>query len=278
MKSRTALGWLPGTNSLLTNSSTSNNKVKLKTPVSQGHRHRGGVKVDPLLQNPSMTRYEEMLTTLTSHAVSSETKRCVLNRAFHHCPSMSMEILGQRIPSLLDSGSMVMLLCETYFKKNILPLLKQPTGDLTKAHSLFWLLAANNKVMPVSKYFEADVTLLGFKIPQVGFPVVKDPSALLKSQCNTQLPGVIGCNLLRLGCEEFKRVYGLVALKEFHHPENINPIIFPRLCSFHQQGKLASSQTEVTNQNLGHINVNTSKVNSEVKRKDPGLGSKSTLG
>ena len=204
MKSRIALGWQLGTSSLLTSSSSNNNnnnKVKLKTPVSQGHRHRGGIKVDPSLQNPSVIRYEEMLRTLMSHAVSSETKSCVLKRAVHHCPSMSMEILGQRIPSLLDSGSMVTLICETYFKKDILPLLKRLTGDLTEAHSLFWLLTANNQVVPVSKYFEADVTLLGFQIPQVGFLAVEDPHALLESQCDTQLPGVIGCNLLRLGCE-----------------------------------------------------------------------------
>ena len=61
-------------------------------------------------------------------------------------------------------------------------------------------------------------------------------------------------------------------------PKNINPIIFSQLCSFYHQGKLASSQTEVANQNLGHIKVNTSKISSEVKRKDPGLGSESTLG
>ena len=217
-----------------------------------------------------------MLQTLTSHAVSSETKRWVLNRAVHHSASMSVEILGQRIPSLLDSGSMVTLVHETYFKKNILPLLKQPTSNLIEAHLLFWLSAANNQVMPISKYFEADVTLLGFKIPQVGFLVLKDPNALLESQCSTQLPGVIGCNLLRLGCEEFERIYGLEALREFCHPENINPIIFAQLCSFYHQGKLASSQTEVANQNLGHIKVNTSKISSEVKRRDPGLGSEST--
>ena len=83
--------------------------------------------------------------------------------------------LGQKVASLLDSGSMVKLICEGYFTKNILPLLQKPAGDLTKAHSLFRLSAANNEVMPVSKYFEADITILGFKVPQVGFLVVKDP-------------------------------------------------------------------------------------------------------
>ena len=64
---------------------------------------------------------------------------------------------------------MVTLIHEGYFTKNILPLLKKSAEDLTEAHSLFQLSAANNEVMPVSKYFEADVTLLGFMIPHVGF-------------------------------------------------------------------------------------------------------------
>ena len=119
------------------------------------------------------------------------TKQHVLNRAVSKCPSISMEILGQKIPSLLDSGSMVMLIHEGHFKKHVLPLLNKTNGDLTEAHSLFQLSAANNEVMPVSKYFEADVMLLGFKVPNVGFLVVKDPNTLLEPQHNTQL---IGCN------------------------------------------------------------------------------------
>ena len=65
---------------------------------------------------------------------------------------------------------MVTLICEGYFIKNILPLLKKSVGDLTKAHSLFRLSAANNEVMLVSRYFEADVTLFGFTIPACGIP------------------------------------------------------------------------------------------------------------
>ena len=61
---------------------------------------------------------------------------------------------------------------------------------------MFQLSAANNEIMPVSKYFEADVTLLGFQIPRVGFLIVMDPNVLLKPQHSTQLPGVIGCNLI----------------------------------------------------------------------------------
>ena len=60
-----------------------------------------------------------MVRTLPSNTVSSEIKQHVLNRAVSQCPSISMEILGQKVPSLLDSGFMVTLIHEGYFKKYI---------------------------------------------------------------------------------------------------------------------------------------------------------------
>ena len=110
-----------------------------------------------------------MLQTLSGNAMSFETKQQVLKRAVSQCPSVLIEILGLKFPALLDSGSMVTLVHEGYFTKNILPLLQSLASDLTKAHLLFQLSAANNQVMLVSKYFEANVNLLGFKIPHVGF-------------------------------------------------------------------------------------------------------------
>ena len=89
-----------------------------------------------------------------------------------------MEFLGLKVPSFLDSGSMVMLIREAYFNKHILPLLRGSVDELAEAHSLFRLSAANNQDMPVSKYFEVDVSILGFNIPSVGFLVVKDPQFL----------------------------------------------------------------------------------------------------
>ena len=102
---------------------------------------------------------------------------------------------------------MVTLIHEGYFIKNILPLLKKTASELTEAHSLFRLSAANNEVILISRYFEANVTLLGFTIPHVGFLMAKDPNTLLEPQHSTQLLGVIGCKLIWLGCEEFGRVH-----------------------------------------------------------------------
>ena len=184
-----------------------------------------------------------MLQTLSSNAMSFETKQHMLKRAVSQCPSFSIEFLGLTVPSLLDSGSMVMLVCEGYFTKNILPLLQSSASDLTEAHSLFWLSTANNQVMPVSKYFKADVNLLGFSIPCIGFLVVKDPNTLLEPQHNTQLQGVIRCNLIWLGCEEFRMVYGFEAFETFHCPASIHTLVFAQMCSFYHQSKL-TSQTE----------------------------------
>ena len=124
--------------------------------------------------------------------------------------------------------------------------------------------------MPVSKYFEADVTLLEFTIPHVGFLMVKDPNTLLEPQHSTQLPGVIGCNLIHLGCEEFGKVYGFEAFEEFRCPPNLHLVVFAQMCSFYHEGKLLEQpQTLSANQiHSGQININTLEISSKVRNQD----------
>ena len=74
--------------------------------------------------------------------MSLETKQKVMQRAISNCPLVTLDVQGKGVPSLLDSGSMVTLIWEGYFEKNILPLLKTSPGELTEAHSLFRLYAA----------------------------------------------------------------------------------------------------------------------------------------
>ena len=142
---------------------------------------------------------------------------------------------------------------------------------------MFRLSAANNEIMPVSKYFEADVTLLGFRIPRVGFLVVKDPNALLEPQYSTQLPGVIRCNLIRLGCEEFGRPYVFNAFEEFHCSEGVHPVVFAQLCSHYHQSKLLDSPSTQVSNNL--VQVSSSETSfSEAKKKVPNAGLDNILG
>ena len=132
--------------------------------------------------------------------------------------------------------------------------------------------------MLVSKYFEADVTLLGFTVPNVGFLVVKDPNNLLEPQYNTQLQGVIRCNLIWLGCEEFGRVYGLEALRKFCCPDKVHPMIFAQMCSFYHQGKLSQTRSTDQNLSLGSVKVNTLGISSGSEKKNPSSGLDTVLG
>ena len=166
-----------------------------------------------------------------------ETKQRIMKRAVSTCPTVNINVQGKEVPSLMDSGSMVTLVQEGYFKKNILPVLKTLLGELSKAHSLFKLLAANNGVMPVSRYFEADINLLGFRVPKVGFLVVKDPNTLLEPQHSTQLPGIIGCNLICLLCEEFGRLHGFKCFKNFQCPPSVHPVVFSHFLYFLPSGE-----------------------------------------
>ena len=188
--------------------------------------------------------------------MSSETKQRILKRAVSQCPSITMEFLGLKVPSLLDLGSMVMLICEAYFNKNILPLLCSSVEELAEAHSLFRLSAANNQEMPVSRYFEADVSILGFRIPSVGFLVVKDPSTVLESQYSTRTPRVIRCNLIRLGYKEFERVFGFEAFETFTCPKEVHPLIFAQMCTLYHQGKDQTAQPDIHTSDSKTIVIN----------------------
>ena len=116
---------------------------------------------------------------MVNNAVSLETKQRIMQRAVSSCPKVTLNGEGKGVPFLLDSGSMVTLIWEGYFEKNILPLLKASLGELSEAHSLFRLSAANNSAMPVSKCFDTDIEFLGFPVPRVRFLIVKDPNTLL---------------------------------------------------------------------------------------------------
>ena len=216
---------------------------------------------------PSEERFESMLKTLSSNSVPNETKQHVLKRAVSQCPSITMEFFGIKVLSLLDLGSMVTLICENYFNKYILPLLCGTVEELTEAHCLFWLSATNNQDMPVSKYFKADVSLLGFNVPSVGFLVVKDPNTILEPQHSTQLLGVIGCNRIQLGCEEFGKVYGFEAFENFSCPDKVHPLVFVQMCTLYHQGKTqAQSASSTSNSSQSNL-INQSDLSSDPSAK-----------
>ena len=168
-----------------------------------------------------------------------------------------------------------MLIREAYFNKHILPLLRGSAEELAEAHSLVCLSAANNQDMPVSKYFKDDVMILGFRVPSVGFLVVKDLNTVLEPQYSTQMPRVIGCNLIRLGYEEFGKVFGFEAFETFTCPKEVHPLIFAQMCTLYHQGKdqvqpnsHTSNSSQINSQQSNSVHVTTSQVNLHSTQED----------
>ena len=104
---------------------------------------------------------------------------------------MSISAYGIQIPSLLDSGSEMLLLKQSYFDRHLLPKIKVTTSEKAKAHQLFHLTVTNHGQLPVKMYTKLDITSLGLKVPNVGILVVEDPSQVLDKKHQSKLPGIV---------------------------------------------------------------------------------------
>ena len=67
-------------------------RVKLNAPYSKGQGK--GAIIDPILKPIPISKYEDMICTLTSQAVSLEMKHKVMQRAVSQCPAVPMDLLG----------------------------------------------------------------------------------------------------------------------------------------------------------------------------------------
>ena len=99
--------------------------------------------------------------------MSAQVKFDMIPRALITCPKVNMGCGRKKIPSLFDSGSQVTLVCQSYFKKEILPHIVPSSGVKAEGHQLFQLTAANNAKLPVSMYIELDPDYLGIMVPEV---------------------------------------------------------------------------------------------------------------
>ena len=116
-----------------------------------------------------------LVKTISSQQVSAQVKIEVMQRAMATCPKINMGCGKKKIPSLLDSGSQVTLICQSFFEQEILPHIKPSDGEKAKAHQLFQLTAANNGKLPVSMYVELDLDFLGIVVPKVGVLITQEP-------------------------------------------------------------------------------------------------------
>ena len=97
------------------------------------------------------------------------------------------------VPCLLDTGSMVTTITETFFKQYF-----QSQG-VEQLQQCKWLQlkAANGLDIPYVGYVELDVNVLGKTLPKMGVLVVKDSPDSFSQQQKCKVPGLLGMNIIR---------------------------------------------------------------------------------
>lgn len=114
------------------------------------------------------------------------------------CPHIDVLMGGVTVSCLLDSGSMVSTIPESFFLKHFAP------WGQERLHSCNWLQlrAANGLSIPYIGYLELDVTLCGKMVPGGGVLVVKDPPNAAAAS-----PGILR-NIIRRCYHELFAMYG----------------------------------------------------------------------
>ena len=118
----------------------------------------------------------------------------VMQRAMATCPIVNMGCGRKRILSLLESGSQVILIQQSYFEWEILPHIRSSGGEKVEAHQLFQLTAANHGKLPMSMSVKLDLDFGGLLWQKFGFLLSKSPMNFwmnaIKPNCLASLAGI----------------------------------------------------------------------------------------
>ena len=196
------------------------------------------------------TYEEELIQSVHNASISAMTKLEITQRAVAKSPKVSISVHGIQTPSLLDLGSEVMLLRQSYFKQHLLPEIQAATSEKAEAHQLFHLMVANDWQLSVKMYMELDINFLGHKVPNVGMLIVEDPSQVLDKKHQSKLPGIVGWNLIQLSYNVFVEKYGTSGFDSFVCLESVNPLLFSQLCVYHHSNTNKSSGLGVSTQTV----------------------------
>lgn len=120
------------------------------------------------------------------------------------CPHVTVVMGGVEVKCLLDTGSMVSTIRESFFHKHF--------TNSPQACPWLELTAANGLSIPYAGYVDLDVTVLGTVVPKRGILVVKDPPGPLREG---DVPGVLGMNIIR---ECYTALFGQYASSLFDVP------------------------------------------------------------
>ena len=109
-----------------------------------------------------------------------------MTRAAADCFAVDVVFGTLTVPCLLDTGSMVTTITQSYLARNGV--------QLTSVPEQFKLIAANGTSIPYVGCFETDVTVLGIPIPARLVLVTRNTK---KDAMSAVVPGIVGMNILK---------------------------------------------------------------------------------
>ena len=175
------------------------------------------------------------------------------------CPEINIKIKGATPRSLLDSGSMVTLMTQSYFEEYIKDGIPEPQPGGFNAHNLFNLKGVGGNQVPLCKYFTCDYDIGGMVVPDVGILVKTDKHLTTTKGVKTKLPVITGCNVFRLAVLKFIKDYGETALELFECPKEINPLFFSCVVLYYYSKKEGEG-SKVKEQDNVKVGVGAARV------------------
>lgn len=119
------------------------------------------------------------------NADSSGLLRQQVINASEKCPIATVKVNGHDFSCLLDTGSEVSTMSESFYNQHL------SEHELSDTRKFLKLVAANNIQIPYLGYIEVDVEILSCEFSNVGFLVSKDITD------GNHLHGILGCNILK---------------------------------------------------------------------------------
>ena len=153
-----------------------------------------------------------LFQTVTSNTITSVDKLDILEKAVAPCPEICIQIKDQKPRLLLDSGSMVTLMTQSYFEECLKSKIPEPQPGGINAHNLFNLKGIGENQFPLNRYFTCDITIGGMVVPDVGVLVKTDRVLTTSKGVKTKVPVIIGCNVFKYAARKFIQDYGETAL------------------------------------------------------------------
>ena len=105
-------------------------------------------------------------------------------------PTMTAKMAGMEVECLVDTGSMVTLVSEAFYKEK----LESVCGRVNGVGRMLTLRGANGLEIPYLGYLELDMQVGGVMIQDCGVLVLKDTAATVRQR--KRRPGILGTNVL----------------------------------------------------------------------------------